>query len=171
LSSDSMCRGIELSEIQGVAEKLSEVVIKVRRLPGYDPDVPLPARTTRGAAGFDLAAANEKPVELKPGERALIPTGFAMELPEGFEAQIRPRSGLALEHGITILNSPGTIDSDYRGEVKLILVNLGSEPFLVGKGDRIAQMLISKVVQAEVIEVEELEGSPRSEGGFGHTGR
>ena len=148
-----------------------ELKIKIKRVQGYDPDLPLPSKATGGSAGFDLAAANEDPIRLAPGERALVPTGFAMELPEGCEAQIRPRSGLAVRHGITLLNSPGTIDTDYRGEVKLILVNLGSEPFEVKKGDRVAQMVIGRVVAADVVEAEELKETPRSKGGFGHTGK
>ncbi len=145
-------------------------VVKIKRVPGYDPELPLPARKTQGAAGFDLGAANDDPICLDPGQRALIPTGFALELPEGCEAQIRPRSGLALKHGITLLNSPGTIDTDYRGEIQLILINHGREQFCVRKGDRVAQMVISRVAPAQVIEVLELEESPRSKGGFGHTG-
>jgi dUTP pyrophosphatase len=146
-------------------------VVKIKRIPGYDPDLPLPVRKTQGSAGFDLAAANDVPICLDPGQRALIPTGFAVEIPEGYEAQIRPRSGLALKHGVTLLNSPGTIDMDYRGQVQLILINHGREQFFVRKGDRVAQMVVSRVVSAQVLEVDELVETPRSKGGFGHTGR
>ena len=124
------------------------------------------------AAGLDLAAAidPETPLEIAPGERALVPTGFAMELPPDHEAQIRPRSGLALEHGVGILNSPGTIDADYRGEIKILLINLGNEAFLVKRGMRIAQMVIAPVARAQLVRVEKLEGTRRGTGGFGSTG-
>ncbi|AJY77906.1 deoxyuridine 5'-triphosphate nucleotidohydrolase [Paenibacillus beijingensis] len=122
------------------------------------------------AAGFDLHAAVESPVELKPGERKLIPTGFAMAMPAGLEAQIRPRSGLAYKHGITCLNSPGTIDADYRGEVKVLLINLGSETFTISRMERIAQMVFQTVPQIEVAVADELPETVRGAGGFGHTG-
>lgn len=122
------------------------------------------------AAGFDLHAAVAEPVTLAPGERALIPTGFAMAMPPDLEAQIRPRSGLALKHGITCLNAPGTIDADYRGEVKVLLVNLGQEPFTIRRGERIAQMVFHRLPQVRLEEVEELPDTGRGEGGFGHTG-
>jgi dUTP pyrophosphatase len=123
------------------------------------------------AAGFDLHAAVEAPVVLSPGERALIPTGFAMAMPKELEAQIRPRSGLAYKHGITCLNSPGTIDADYRGEVKVLLINLGQEPFTIERGERIAQMVFQRVPQVVLEEVSELTDTLRGEGGFGHTGK
>lgn len=132
--------------------------------------VPVPARMSDQAAGFDLAAALDAPVSLAPGERRLIGCGFAMALPPGYEAQTRPRSGLAVRHGIGILNSPGTIDADYRGEVKILLVNLGSEPFVVEPGMRIAQMVIAPVVPVELELVVELAASARGAGGFGSTG-
>ena len=130
----------------------------------------LPSYATADSAGLDLRAALEEPIVLEPGSRALVPTGLQMALPQGYEAQIRPRSGLAFRHGITMLNTPGTIDSDYRGEVKVLAVNLGDEPFEIRHGDRIAQMVIAPVVRAAVTGVEELPGSERGEGGFGSTG-
>ncbi len=123
------------------------------------------------AAGFDLYAAVAEPVELKPGERALIPTGFQMAMPGELEAQVRPRSGLALKHGITCLNSPGTIDADYRGEVKVLLANLGTVPFTINRKERIAQMVFQRIPQVELAEADELPETARGEGGFGHTGR
>lgn len=131
----------------------------------------LPASATEGAAGMDLRAAIEEDVTIQPGGRALISAGFRMALPRGYEAQVRPRSGLALRHGVTVLNSPGTIDSDYRGIVAVILVNLGEEPFVVQRGERIAQMIIAPVTRAQLRPVGELCGSERGDGGFGHTGR
>lgn len=125
---------------------------------------------SEGASGLDLFARLDEPVVIEPGKWALIPTGIALALPEGFEAQIRPRSGLALEQGVTVLNSPGTIDSDYRGEVKVILVNLGDRPFRVEDGMRIAQLVVQPVVRAEFVIVQDLPSSQRGMGGFGHTG-
>lgn len=133
-------------------------------------DLPLPRYESSSAAGMDIRAALEEPVVLKPGERTLISTGLQMAIPEGFEAQIRPRSGLAIRHGITMLNSPGTIDSDYRGEVKVIAINHSSENFTVEHGDRIAQMVIAPVTQFPVQEVDDLDSTERGEGGFGSTG-
>lgn len=133
-------------------------------------DLPLPHYKTDEAAGLDLYAATGEPFILKPGERALIPTGFKMAMPAGYEAQIRPRSGLAYKHGITMLNTPGTIDSDYRGEVKVLAINLGSEDFTIHHGDRIAQMIVAPVLRAAPVSVEELPQSKRGEGGFGSTG-
>ena len=131
----------------------------------------LPAYETMHAAGMDLRADLESPISLKPLERRLVPTGLHIELPEGFEAQIRPRSGLALKHGIGIVNSPGTIDADYRGEIKVLLINFSEEVFEIKTGDRIAQMIISKVEKAGLVLVEELNETHRGEGGFGHTGK
>jgi len=131
----------------------------------------LPSYATAGAAGMDLRAAIEGEVVLTPGERALVSCGVRIALPAGYEAQVRPRSGLALRHGITLLNAPGTIDSDYRGTVAVILANLGDEPFVIRRGERIAQLVIAPVARAELVEVEELPDSDRGEGGFGHTGR
>jgi len=130
----------------------------------------LPAYETAGSAGADIQAAVEAPVTLKPGERGLIPAGFAMALPFGFEAQVRPRSGLAVKNGLTVLNAPGTIDSDYRGEVKVPLINLGADPFVIERGMRIAQMVIAPVVQGDFAEVDELDETVRGAGGFGSTG-
>ncbi|ALS27602.1 dUTP diphosphatase [Paenibacillus cisolokensis] len=143
--------------------------VKFKRLSGNE-DIPLPRRMSEWAAGFDLHAAVEQPLVLAPGERALIPTGFAMAMPPQLEAQIRPRSGLAYKHGITCLNSPGTIDADYRGEVKVLLVNLGSEPFTIERGERIAQMVFQTVPAVSIEECDELPDTERGTGGFGHTG-
>jgi dUTP pyrophosphatase len=125
---------------------------------------------TAGAAGMDLASAAEGPLTLEPGERLGVPTGLAIELPAGYEAQVRPRSGLAIRHGVTVVNAPGTIDADYRGEVVVLLVNLGSSRHTIAPGDRIAQLVIAPVTRAEVVEVDELSASQRGDGGFGHTG-
>ncbi len=147
------------------------LTVSFRRLP-HNPDLPLPAYATPGAAGLDLCAAvpADDPLILPPGERALIPTGLAMALPPGYEAQVRPRSGLALKHGITVLNSPGTIDCDYRGEIGIILLNTGKAPFTITRGERIAQMVIASVAQAQFIEVADLPETGRGAGGFGSTG-
>lgn len=133
-------------------------------------DNQLPAYETEGSAGMDLRASLTEPVSLKPLQRALIPTGLYIELPQGYEAQIRPRSGLAIKKGISLINTPGTIDSDYRGEIKIILINLSNETAQVHHGERIAQMIINKYEQATFIEVNELSETERGEGGFGHTG-
>lgn len=133
--------------------------------------LPLPQYMTDGAAGMDLYAAVENSEILNPGEIKLVPAGISIALPQGYEAQIRPRSGLALKHGITMVNTPGTIDADYRGEIGLILTNLGQAPFTINRGDRIAQMVINEVTRAEFIEVENLEDTERNSGGFGSTGR
>lgn len=133
-------------------------------------DLPLPAYETPQSAGMDIRAALDAPIIIKPGERALVATGLQMALPHGYEAQIRPRSGLAIKNGITMLNAPGTIDADYRGEVKVIVINHGQEDFVVKHGDRIAQMVIAPVVQLEVSESENLDETERGEGGFGSTG-
>ena len=130
----------------------------------------VPEYKTEGAAGMDLCAAISEPITLQPLERKLIPTGLKIELEHGYEAQIRPRSGLALKNGISIVNSPGTIDSDYRGDVGIILINHGFEPFMVEQGDRIAQMVITQHTRVEFVEVEELSDTDRGDGGFGHTG-
>lgn len=143
--------------------------VKFKRLP-HGVGLPLPSRATERLAGLDLCAAVEAPVTLSPGERALIPTGFSMELPPGYEGQVRPRSGLALKNGLTLLNSPGTVDSDYRGEVCVILCNLGREPFVIERGLRVAQLVVAPVVSPVVEEASELSVTPRGSGGFGHTG-
>ena len=144
--------------------------VLVKRLPGNE-DIPLPKRMSEWAAGFDVHAAVEDALVLAPGERALVPTGFALAMPRELEAQVRPRSGLALKHGVTCLNTPGTIDADYRGEVKVLLINLGSEPFEIRRGDRIAQIVFQRVPPVELAEVDELPATERGEGGFGHTGK
>lgn len=130
----------------------------------------LPAYATPQSAGMDLRANIEDPITLRPLERRIVPTGLYIALPEGYEAQVRPRSGLALKHGITVLNSPGTIDSDYRGEIGILLINLSDTPFVINAGERIAQMVVARHEQAELIEVEELEDTERGAGGYGHTG-
>ncbi|MET4806710.1 dUTP diphosphatase [Limibacillus sp. MBR-115] len=147
----------------------TKIAVAVQRLP-HGEDLPLPAYATSDSAGLDLMAATDEPLTLQPGERRLIPTGLAMALPTGFEAQVRPRSGLALKQGITVLNSPGTIDADYRGEVGVILINLGQEAFTVERGQRIAQMVVAPVTQLAWQEVRNLEDSARGSGGFGSTG-
>ena len=146
------------------------ISVSVTRLrPGYD-DIPLPEYATSQAAGADLRAAIDEAIVLHPGDVVAVPTNLAIELPPRLEAQVRPRSGLALKHGIGMVNSPGTIDSDYRGEIGLIVVNWGREPFVIERGDRIAQMVIAAVSKVEVVEVEDLESTPRGHGGFGHSG-
>lgn len=139
-------------------------------LPEDERDLPLPAYETFGSAGMDVAAAVREEVVLQPGAIKLLPTGFAVQIPAGYEIQVRPRSGLAVKHGITLINSPGTIDSDYRGEVKVGLINHGSEPFTIKRGDRIAQLILAPVTQAQWQLVEQLEKTVRADGGFGHTG-
>ena len=148
------------------------VRVAVVREPGCE-DLPLPAYETAHAAGMDLRAAvpAHTPLHLAPGERALVPTGLRIALPPGYEAQVRPRSGLALKHGISMPNTPGTIDADYRGELKVILINLGPETFSIHRGDRIAQLVVAPVTRAQWEEVGELPSTDRGEGGFGHTGR
>jgi len=144
-------------------------VIKIKRLANGG-GIDLPVYATSGAAGMDICAANEADIVLAAGERCAVPTGFAMAIPDGFEAQIRPRSGLALKHGISIANAPGTIDSDYRGEIAVIIINLGNAPFTIARGMRIAQMVIAPVTRGQFAEVADLDGSDRGEGGFGSTG-
>jgi len=145
------------------------VVVRLNRLPDAS-GIELPQYMTDGAAGADVFAALDADVVLEPGERALIPTGFALEVPVGFEVQVRPRSGLALKHGVTLLNAPGTIDSDYRGPVGVILVNLSRSPYTVRRGDRIAQLILAPVARALFVEHAELAASERGTGGFGSTG-
>lgn len=149
---------------------MAAIVIKIKRVAGCE-DLPLPKKMTQHSAGFDLAAAVAGPLRLEVGQIALVPCGFSMAIPAGYEAQIRPRSGLASKHGVTLINTPGTIDADYRGEVRCPVVNLGSEAFVIERGMRIAQMLIAPVPQVELIEAEELDETARGTGGFGHTGR
>jgi len=144
-------------------------IIKIKRL-ANGAGIDLPAYATSGAAGMDICAANDADIMLEAGERCAVPTGFAMAIPDGFEAQIRPRSGLALKHGISVANAPGTIDSDYRGEIAVIIINLGNAPFTVTRGMRIAQMVIAPVTRGQFTEVADLDDSDRGEGGFGSTG-
>ena len=148
---------------------MDEVTLRVERLP-HAAGLPLPEQASLGSAGLDLRAAVEEDHVLPPGERMLVPTGLVLELPEGWEAQVRPRSGLAIRHGLSLLNSPGTIDSDYRGEVKVILANLGSEPFTIRRADRIAQLVVAPVSRVRVSETTEVSSTGRGSGGFGSTG-
>lgn len=133
-------------------------------------DLPFPRRATDRSAGVDLRARLDAPLTIPPGERVLVPTGIAIALPEGYEAQVRPRSGLALERGLTLLNSPGTVDSDYRGEIGVVMVNLGADPATIGRGERIAQMVVQRVPSVELVEADSLPETGRGPGGFGHTG-
>lgn len=150
----------------------TKVTVAVQRLPHAE-GLPLPAYQTAEAAGLDLLAAvpDAEPLTLAPGKSAMVPTGLAIALPPGFEAQVRPRSGLAAKHGVTVLNSPGTIDADYRGEIKVILINHGEAPFVIRRGERIAQMVVAPVVQAALVPVASLSETDRGAGGFGSTGR
>lgn len=145
------------------------VTVKVKRL-SHNPDLPLPQKMSAHSAGFDLMAAIKESLTIYPGEKALIPTGIALGIPAGYEGQVRPRSGLAVNHGLTIPNAPGTIDADYRGEVKVALINLGSEPVTVKRGDRVAQLIICPIAEACLEETSELDATARGGGGFGHTG-
>jgi dUTP pyrophosphatase len=147
------------------------VEVRITRLP-HGADLPLPEYQSALAAGLDLLAAvpADAPLELAPGARALVPTGIAIALPPGFEAQVRPRSGLAARHGISVLNTPGTVDADYRGELQVILVNLGAEPFVVSRGMRIAQLIVAPVQRIKLVEVDALDSTVRAQGGFGSTG-
>ena len=147
------------------------IPVKIKRLSDEFNDILLPSYSTKGSSGVDIRAAVKEDVIIPNGELRLIPTNLSVEIPEGFEIQVRPRSGLAANYGISILNSPGTIDSDYRGEIKIIVMNLGREEFKISRGDRIAQMVISKVYKAEFLLSDDLEESIRGNGGFGHTGR
>ena len=148
----------------------SSIQVRCLREPGCE-DIPLPAYETEHAAGMDLRAAVTAPVTIAPGERMVVPTGLRIALPEGYEAQIRPRSGLAAKHGISMVNTPGTIDADYRGEIRVILINHGQEAFVIERGDRIAQMIVAPVTRALWIETDALDETARGAGGFGHTGR
>lgn len=142
--------------------------VEIKRLHSHD--LPLPRYMTNGSAGVDLYAANEGELTIGPGQRILVPTGISISLPHQYEAQIRPRSGLALKHGITLLNTPGTIDADYRGEIKVLVINLGDKEYILKRGERIAQMVFARVESAELIEVDFLDDTARGDGGFGHTG-
>jgi dUTP pyrophosphatase len=146
------------------------IMVECVREPGCE-DIPLPAYETAHAAGMDLRAAVSETMVLQPGERAMVPTGLRIALPDGYEAQVRPRSGLAARHGISLVNSPGTIDADYRGEIRVIMINLGQEPFSIARGDRIAQMVVAPVTRCAWTAVDSLRETVRGDGGFGHTGQ
>ena len=150
---------------------METVEIKIARVGADTSDLPLPCYMTEHASGADLCAAVEQSIVIDPGARVSVPTGLAVSIPPGYEAQIRPRSGLALKHGVTLLNSPGTIDADYRGEIRLIVMNHGDEPFTVARGDRLAQMVICRSFQVAFKEVDALDETTRNGGGFGHTGK
>lgn len=152
-----------------MSDRPAPLTVRLRRLP-HAADLPLPCPASPGASGCDLRAAVTEPLTLAPGGRALVPTGLTLEIPPGWEGQVRPRSGLALRHGVTVLNAPGTIDSDYRGEVGVILANLGDEPFTVARGDRIAQLVLAPVATPAWEEADSLAASDRGSGGFGSTG-
>lgn len=156
--------------ISGRAALMEEVEIRVQALPHHG-GLPLPGYATAMASGMDLHAALEDPLTIPAGGWALVPTGIRVALPPGIEGQVRPRSGLAASHGVTVLNAPGTIDADYRGEIKVLLINLGQSPYVVQRGDRVAQLVLQRVVRARLTLTEQLEGTQRNEGGFGHTGR
>ena len=148
------------------------LILQIRRLnPERDRDLPIPEYMSPGASGLDLPAAVEGEITLAPGEIRLIPTGLALAIPPGFEGQVRPRSGLALKHGISLINSPGTIDSDYRGELGLAIINQGQKPYTIRRGDRLAQLVIQKVYQAAIQVVDDLDNTDRAAGGFGHSGK
>ena len=150
---------------------MENINIKIKRISKEFKDIPLPEYATEGSAGMDIRAAISEPVIVKMGEIVIVPTNLSVEIPQGYEIQVRPRSGLAAKHGIGILNSPGTIDSDYRGEIKIILINFGKEDFTVLKGERVAQLIVSRVFRADLIEEKSLNKSKRGTGGFGHTGK
>ena len=151
-----------------MSASLGDITVRIARV--GEGHAAMPAYQTSGSAGVDLAASISAPVTLDPGERVLVPTGLAMAIPAGFEGQVRPRSGLALRHGVTVLNTPGTIDSDYRGEVKVVLINLGREPFVIQPGDRIAQVVFASVARAYFENVDVLDETGRGAGGYGSTG-
>jgi dUTP pyrophosphatase len=147
---------------------LERIELKIKKPDNYD--LPLPAYETNGSSGMDIRAWNEEEIILKPGDIRLVPTGISISIPPGYEAQIRPRSGLALKYGIGMVNSPGTIDSDYRGEIGIIMINYGRDPFTVRRGDRIAQMVVARICHARVLVVDDLDSTERGGGGFGHSG-
>ena len=147
------------------------VEIKFKKLRKQLNHIPLPSYATKGSSGLDIYAALDKPVTVSHGAIEMVPTNISVEIPDGYEIQVRPRSGLAAKHGIGILNSPGTIDSDYRGEIKIIIINFGKEDFIIHPAERVAQLVVSKVYKAKFVETEDLNNTKRGEGGFGHTGR
>ena len=157
------------ARVSQTGARVRRVRVRVARVAGAE-DLPLPSYATAGSAGLDLAAAVEGDLVLEPGARALVPTGLRISLPVGYEAQVRPRSGLALRSGLLLPNAPGTIDADYRGEISVLLMNAGHEPFTVRRGDRVAQLVVAPVVQAQLVEVATLDATARGAGGFGHTG-
>ncbi len=148
-----------------------EITIKIKRISKDFEDIELPTYATSGSSGMDIRAALKEDIIIKHGEIALVPTNLSVEIPKGYEIQVRPRSGLAIKHGIGVLNSPGTIDADYRGEIKIILFNFSKEDFTISRGDRIAQIVLSKIYIAKLIKTNDLSESSRGEGGFGHTGK
>ena len=148
-----------------------QLEIRFKRISARFMAIPLPSYATKGSAGMDIYAALDEPMKISKGKIELVPTNLSVEIPDGYEIQVRPRSGLAAKHGIGILNSPGTIDSDYRGEIKIIIINFGTEDFIIQPAERIAQLVVSKVYTAKLIESTELNNTTRGEGGFGHTGR
>jgi len=150
---------------------MKSIKVQIKRISSRFNDIPLPKYSTAGSSGMDVRAALNEPLTIKSGTIALVPTNLSVEIPVGYEIQVRPRSGLAAKHGIGVLNGPGTIDSDYRGEVKIILFNFGKDDFLINSGDRIAQLVLAEVFRAELNTVEGLSGTVRGEGGFGHTGK
>jgi dUTP pyrophosphatase len=147
---------------------LEKIELKIKKPDNYD--LPLPSYETKGSSGMDIRAWTEEDIILEPGDIRLVPTGISISIPRGYEAQIRPRSGLALKHGIGLVNSPGTIDSDYRGEIGIIMTNFGREPFIIRRGDRIAQMVVARIHHALILEVDDLDSTVRGDGGFGHSG-
>ncbi len=150
---------------------MKKITVSIRRIaPDLDRDLPLPAYHSSLASGMDVAAALTGSLTLSPGQITMIPTGLAVAIPPGYEIQVRPRSGLAIKHGITVVNAPGTIDADYRGEIKIGLINLSREPFIIRRGDRVAQLVLAPVFQAELTETTDLDATARQDGGFGHTG-
>ncbi|MCZ7582701.1 MAG: dUTP diphosphatase [Deltaproteobacteria bacterium] len=149
---------------------MAAVRLRIKRIEGAA-EAPLPSYMTDGASGMDVRASLDEPLVLNPGAREAVPTGLILEVPRGYEVQVRPRSGLALKHGVTCLNTPGTIDSDYRGELRVILANLGAEPFTIEHGDRVAQLVLARVERAELDVTDDLSDTGRGEGGFGHTGK
>ncbi len=149
---------------------MEKICVKIKRVSEDYKDIPLPNYATEGSSGFDVRAAVKEVVVMEPGKFTMVPTNLSVEIPTGYEIQVRPRSGLAAKHGIGVLNSPGTIDSDYRGEIKIILFNFGSETFEINKGDRIAQLVLAKTYMADLVESNEINSSDRGDGGFGHTG-
>lgn len=162
-------RRIDAPRAAARSRNKAPVIVALYRMSG-NRDLPLPSYATDGSAGVDLAACLDRPVVIEPGSRTAVGTGLRIALPPGYEAEIRPRSGLAAKHGLTLVNAPGTIDADYRGEIRILLINLGTEPVTIRRGDRIAQMLVRPVSRAAFVEVGELPPTARGEGGFGHTG-